>query len=1028
MDIPEAVGLVKKQADPRGPTLPSAKRHRTRQTTKQTREQSNNSQSDSSISNDSKSNKHEKPTQNSQIDSRNGIKNTKDSKGDLKETIATGDNDAADDLVNDLDDDEVIGDTSNTDEPKSGFDTKDKNKDYKTSDHKDEVAVDTDINKARSLDSNTKIKAGLEMKLYSGENDVLKTTKKRGRPRTEDFEKAGTKIYTLECDLCNAILKSQSNDPSYLKTRLKNHKLRHTLEKTFPCTTCGQKFKFRGDMVDHEKNYHSGATVTCDICGAMLSNHKGLKEHKEGVHGEKKYTCTTCNMQFTTCGRLKAHCRLTHGEAAFTCEICERTFKYKTSYTDHMNRHNNVKLFKCDICEKSFASSSSLGMHRHVHNSSSKKKCETCGKVLASKSKLMLHMRIHTGEKPHKCKHCTYSTPVGSNLKKHVKLKHLEYFYMDYPVTRAVQKIGNDNAIAGTQTLPTSIKNPLPKPSDSLIRLKLASNDNEDANLKKTLTNVTQSLPLDHPQLNRLLSRSFVQQVPASDLKTIIFNENSTIQVMWDVAREGNKINLDSSNKHKTGIQGSEQQKEHSTLPSTSQENNPPKQGDLVRETSSTSATDVIYQNRSAVETIRYTKPQLPHVKAQLANVKPEPSHTVTVQFPSSADTDSMTNAEPITRDIQGVMDSHIDGNTHIASAKNIETGEEIVDMVDTQIDTNDTQREKTHVVEYIEFEEGAVDLEAEQTIVKDPPNVLKVPIPEVESEQIIETRTGEEKMNETIVIVINKDGSREAFPIVVDTPTKQKLIHFRIGPEHDTSNIHHATSIINHGTPNISHDTSNISHDTPNISHDTPNISHDTPDGVFNKNALDTSSDGLSEKVIHTQSQSNSSLILSSNHLTVAPSEHVTNEHVTTHPMDYVTGILNTPVKTIKHEPASTTQNSIMQTDVITIQNPLHSDKFTSANFHPVEANFQPTSANFQPSSANFQTTPANFQPTTANFQPTTTHYDPVLGQQTLTTATVECLSEDHNKMQDIEHDMQQTIDEANTSGDVNSYILGYY
>ncbi|KAM7358002.1 uncharacterized protein ACRADG_003127 isoform 2-T2 [Cochliomyia hominivorax] len=112
-----------------------------------------------------------------------------------------------------------------------------------------------------------------------------------------------------------------------------------------------------------------------------------------------------------------------------TCEICERKFVNGKTLSKHIKTvHNKIKPFNCNICGKKTARKASLIIHMRQHTGEKPLSCKSCKFSTRDPSVLHKHQMRHERGGKLKCSLCDYSCIQSNALKRHIRLKHSEYY------------------------------------------------------------------------------------------------------------------------------------------------------------------------------------------------------------------------------------------------------------------------------------------------------------------------------------------------------------------------------------------------------------------------------------------------------------------------------------------------------------------------------------------------------------------------------------------------------------------------
>jgi len=168
-----------------------------------------------------------------------------------------------------------------------------------------------------------------------GTKDVLRRHERFKHPDTKnclEFEREENEI-SFCCDVCGKKVASSSS--------LYSHKLVH-LERTWPCSQCGKKFRTQEASALHEIEAHSNEEFLCTICARSCASKRKLTEHTRLVHlpdSEKPYQCSICSKGFLGKNSLQSHMSSIHYKD--TPHACR--YGRGRAYNDGSNRNQHER-------------------------------------------------------------------------------------------------------------------------------------------------------------------------------------------------------------------------------------------------------------------------------------------------------------------------------------------------------------------------------------------------------------------------------------------------------------------------------------------------------------------------------------------------------------------------------------------------------------------------------------------------------------------------------------------------------------
>uniref|UniRef100_A0A8B9UFC4 C2H2-type domain-containing protein n=1 Tax=Anas zonorhyncha TaxID=75864 RepID=A0A8B9UFC4_9AVES len=169
-------------------------------------------------------------------------------------------------------------------------------------------------------------------------------------------------------------------------------------KKPFTCSDCGESFRQRSHLIQHQRITHTGEKpYKCAECGKSFSGNSQL--HQRVHTGEKPYECAECGKSFTVSSALIQHRRFHLGKRPYGCSECGKSFTVSSHLIQHRRFHTGEP-YACADCGDSFRQSAHLTQHRRTHTGERPYACADCGKGFTVSSALLRHQHIHRAGEP----------------------------------------------------------------------------------------------------------------------------------------------------------------------------------------------------------------------------------------------------------------------------------------------------------------------------------------------------------------------------------------------------------------------------------------------------------------------------------------------------------------------------------------------------------------------------------------------------------------------------------------------------
>ena len=154
----------------------------------------------------------------------------------------------------------------------------------------------------------------------------------------------------------------------------------------------GHRFNEGGKILSARERSHR-----YDICGQSFKQKSEVTEHQKIDNIKKIYECKECGKTFNRGSSLIIHQRIHSGKKPYVCNECGKDFNQSSNLIIHQRIHTGKKPYICHECGKNFNQSSNLVRHKRIHSGENPYECKECGKAFKGSSNLVLHQRLHSG-------------------------------------------------------------------------------------------------------------------------------------------------------------------------------------------------------------------------------------------------------------------------------------------------------------------------------------------------------------------------------------------------------------------------------------------------------------------------------------------------------------------------------------------------------------------------------------------------------------------------------------------------------
>ena len=321
---------------------------------------------------------------------------------DIKVKKEETNNDKVENITDFQDDEEHGWQEENEEEDEEKEENEEKAEDEEEDGEEDEEVDDQDItDEARNNTDRSEISVKPDI------SEDISAFKSRSNPDQTpmDIASAFDSATPVNCETC--ILEGKPTKIYKSRSYLQIHFTNWHEFGTYLCDTCGESFKLRGQLRNHNSAKHSQKSQSkggaCPQCGKVVKNVPG---HITEVHGPKReYVCPVCARILNTFKQMRDHVRSNHNNEGkvFICHICSKELGNELNLKQHLRRQHYQTpapedYVTCNECGKQFSTEYRLKSHRKAVHESDPTNCEICGGNYKNNYSLSKHMKnAHDG-------------------------------------------------------------------------------------------------------------------------------------------------------------------------------------------------------------------------------------------------------------------------------------------------------------------------------------------------------------------------------------------------------------------------------------------------------------------------------------------------------------------------------------------------------------------------------------------------------------------------------------------------------
>ena len=209
--------------------------------------------------------------------------------------------------------------------------------------------------------------------------------------------------------------------------KLKNHvELIHEDKRSFGCSECNLKFKFKRNLKRHFSSVHDGKEFVDEWKKLKYKRKIKQEPNEEGEANNKEmYKCECCDYTSTRKSCIRKHMVLRHKESEpYNCSKCDYIGEEKRQMIRHVKEVHNTEKIQCPKCEIKIAPYNLKRHIKRIHDKIFPFLCNTCGFKATSNAELKNHVdKVHEGKR-HICPICGKGIMSATNMKSHIASVH----------------------------------------------------------------------------------------------------------------------------------------------------------------------------------------------------------------------------------------------------------------------------------------------------------------------------------------------------------------------------------------------------------------------------------------------------------------------------------------------------------------------------------------------------------------------------------------------------------------------------